>query len=215
MFLRNGPHGYGVVSKVLHWLTVFAIIAQFAVGLTMSDDAYDAEEERIDQLEEQGEAAAESRGEAAERAFEERIDRMEDELDARADDYVGDAFSSVLSGRFLDDGISGPELHVLLGLSILALAILRTLWRATTPLPPWAEHFGPGERRLEAKLEKALLTLLFVVPSTGLLLVLGDTDWLPIHIAAQLMLVAVVTVHVGLVLKHTVLRRNRHLNRML
>ena len=35
MRLRNGEHGYGVVTKTLHWLTVAAIIAQFAVGLTI------------------------------------------------------------------------------------------------------------------------------------------------------------------------------------
>ena len=57
MRLRNGEHGYGVVTKTLHWLTVAAIIAQFAVGLTMGPDeaALEREDERIDALEERGE----------------------------------------------------------------------------------------------------------------------------------------------------------------
>jgi cytochrome b561 len=57
--------------------------------------------------------------------------------------------------------------------------------------------------------------LLFVVPGTGLaLLALGD-DWLPLHIGAQLMLLVAIAAHVGLVLKHTVVHRDRHLARML
>jgi cytochrome b561 len=68
---------------------------------------------------------------------------------------------------------------VLLGLSIILLALIRVLWWGTTSLPPWANHLSADERRLEARPEKALLTLLFVVPTTGLaLLALGD-DWLP------------------------------------
>ena len=32
MPLRNGEHGYGAVTKFLHWLTVFAIVGQFLSG---------------------------------------------------------------------------------------------------------------------------------------------------------------------------------------
>lgn len=217
MRLRNGEHGYGVVTKTLHWLTVVAIIAQFAVGLTMGPDeaALEREDERIDALEERGEEAAESRGEAAEEAFEIEIDRLEDELKAREDDYVSDAFADVFSGDFVDGGISRPELHVLLGLSIMLIGLLRVIWRAATPLPPWPDYLRTGERRLQSLLEKVLLTLLFVLPGTGLLLVAGSTDWLAVHVAAQLLLLAVIAVHIGLVLKHTVVRRDRQLRRML
>jgi cytochrome b561 len=217
MHLRNGEHGYGVVTKVLHWLTVAAIAGQFAVGWTMDADdaALKREDERIDQLEELGEEQAEEQGEAAEEAFENEIGRLRDELDAREDDYVSAAFADLFSGDLLAGGLSGPELHVLLGLSIMLLGLVRVVWRARTPLPPWADHLGPGERRLEARLEKALLTLLFVVPATGLLLVAASTDWLPVHVAAQIVFLGVIAVHVGLVLKHTVVRRHRHLRRML
>lgn len=59
-----------------------------------------------------------------------------------------------------------------------------------------------------------LLTLLFAVPGTGLLLIVGDSDWLPVHIAAQLVLLAVIAVHVGLVMSHTVGRSDGQLRRM-
>jgi cytochrome b561 len=215
--LRNGAHGYGAVAKILHWLTVAVILAQFGVGLAMGadDDALDREKDRIDALEEAGEERAEQQGEAAEERFENEIDRLEDELDAREDDYVGDAFGDVVTGDALDGGLALPELHVVFGLSLLVLGVLRVAWRAVAGLPPWAEHLSAGERRLEAAIEKLLLTMLFVVPATGLFLLVAGDDWVALHVAAQLVLVAGIVCHVGLVLKHTVLHRDRHLSRML
>jgi len=35
--LKNGPHGYGLVTKSLHWLTVLLVAAQFTVGYLMED----------------------------------------------------------------------------------------------------------------------------------------------------------------------------------
>jgi cytochrome b561 len=217
MQLRNGEHGYGAITKALHWLTVAAVAGQFAVGWTMAADdaALRREQDRIDALEEAGEEQAERQGEAAEERFETEIDRLEDELDAREENFVADAFSDVVTGRFLDGGLSLPEVHVLLGLSLVVLGLVRVLWRAGAGLPPWADHFGPGERRLEAWLEKGLLTLLFVVPGTGLVLIAAGGDWLPLHLTAQVVLLALIAVHVGLVLKHTVVHRDRHLARML
>lgn len=62
---------------------------------------------------------------------------------------------------------------MLLGISLILLALARVVWRRVGGLPPWAEHLGEGERRLEATLEKLLLTLMFVVPLTGLIMI-GD-----------------------------------------
>ena len=209
MHFRNGDHGYGVITKALHWLTVTAIAAQFAVGLTMEadDEALDREKDRIKDLEDMGEERAERQGEAAEEQFENEIDRMEDALDVREDNYVADA---LVSGE-----LSLPLIHVLLGVSIVVLGVVRVLWRTTTPLPPWAAHLSHGERRFEAWLEKSLLTLLFVVPATGLVLLTIGRDWLALHIAAQVALLAAIALHVGLVLKHTIAHRHRHLARML
>lgn len=149
-----------------------------------------------------------------------RSSGSEDKLDAREDNYVADAFSRLVSGDVLNDGVSLAETHVLLGLSSMALGLPRVIWRAGAGLPPWADHFGPGERRLEAWLEKILLKLLFLVPGTGLLLIAAKGDWLLLlllllHLAAQMALLAAIVVHVGLVLKHTVIQRDRHLRRML
>ena len=64
MPLRNGEHGYGGVTKFLHWLTVAAIVGQFTVGWTMEadDEALDREKDRIDALEDAGKDQAKESG---------------------------------------------------------------------------------------------------------------------------------------------------------
>jgi cytochrome b561 len=216
MHVRNGEHGYGVVTKVLHWGTVAALTAQFLVGYGMDiDDPLDAEDDRLDAEADRREEEAEARGEGAEERAEAESEAREDALDAREDDAAAEVFSDVITGQAFGDGLSLPEVHVSLGLLIILLAVVRLAWRRTTPLPPWAEHLSTGERRLEARLEQLLLVLLFVVPGSGLLLVAAGTDWLAVHVTAQIAFLAGVAVHVGLVLRHTVVRRNRHLARML
>jgi cytochrome b561 len=218
MPLRNGEHGYGAVTKALHWLTFLLILGQFLVGYSMNgeDPAAEAAAERLHDAKDQCKATADSdAAEAEEERCEEELDRQEDALDERADDALGTAWSDLWSGDLLDDGVSLPELHVLLGLLILAMGVLRVIWRATTPLPPWAPALSHAERTLESLLEKALLLLLFVIPGTGLLLVAGEDNWLSLHIAAHIAFFVVVGLHIGLVLKHTVIQRDRHLARML
>ncbi len=196
MPLRNGPHGYGTVTKSLHWLTVAALAAQFAVGYTMEAEA-DAG------CDPAGEGR--SGGDTTD-AQEERLDRLEDACEARA----GDGYDVALG-----DGWSMVELHVLLGLLVIALGLVRFVWRARTPLPPWAEALTATERALESRLEKVLLALLFVVPATGLWLVLGDGGWLSVHVAAHVAFFVTLALHVGLVLRRTVVHRDRLLQRML
>lgn len=172
MQLRNGPHGYGVVTKVLHWTTVAALIAQFVVGYLMEAD---------DSGRGRGGESGQGRGRGGE------------------DDY---AIEGALA------------LHVALGVLILTLAVLRVLWRRTG-LPPWAETLSAGERRFLHWTERALLTLLFAIPITGLVLVLGSgDDALPWHIASHVAFFVAVSAHVGLVLKHQFVNRDRLLSRM-
>ena len=216
MPFRNGDHGYGVVTKVLHWGTVAALLGQFLVGWTMDiDEGLDADDDRLDAEADRLEAKAEGQGEAAEERVEADIEVQEDALDAREDDLASDVSSDVVTGDAFAGGLSLPELHVGLGLLIIVLAVVRMLWRRGTPLPPWAGHLSAGERRLEARLEKLLLALLVVVPATGLLLVVAGGDWVPVHVAAQVAFLVTIALHVGLVLRHTVVHRNRHLARML
>ena len=215
MRLRNGGHGYGLVTKLLHWLTVAALLGQFLIGWTMDiDEGLDSDEAALDAGADRLEEEAEGRGDAAEEQAEAEIEAREDALDARQDDLAADVTSDVVTGDALADELSLPELHVGLGVLILVLALVRMLWRRSTPLPPWAEHLSAGERRLEARLEKLLLALMLVVPATGLLL-MATGHWVPLHVAAQIAFLATIAVHVGLVLRHTVVQRNRHLSRML
>ena len=194
MPLRNGENGYGSVTKLLHWLTFSLIVAQFVVGYTMTteDSAADAAADRVHDSKEQ------CKDRPDEESCEDEVDRREDELDDRAKD---------------DEGPS--DLHVVLGLLILGLAVVRVFWRFVGGLPPWAPALSHGERFLEGWLEKALLLLLFAIPISGLLLVTGDDDWLPLHIGAHIAFFVVVGLHIALVLKHTVIQRDRHLARML
>ncbi len=216
MPFRNGDHGYGVVTKVLHWGTVAALLGQFLVGWTMDlDEGLDRADDRLDAEADRLEERADGQGEVAEERVEAEIAAREDALDVGKDDLASDAFSDVVTGDAIADGLSLPELHIGLGLLIILLALVRTLWRRSTPLPPWAEHLSAGERRLEARLEKLLLALLFVVPATGLLLVGVGDGWVFLHVAAQIAFLATIAAHVGLVLRHTLLQRNRHLARML
>lgn len=203
---RNGPDGYGAVSKILHWVTVLALAAQFAVGWSMeaADGAFAAEEARIEQLEER---ADDLEGDARDAARAE-VDRLEDELDARADraedEFVRDSLS-----RPTDPSL--PAAHVALGLLILGLAGLRVLWRRQG-LPPWAEHLSPAARRVAGVTEKVLLTLLFAVPLSGLLLLEAGSDWLGVHVATHLLFFGALSVHVTLMLVHA---RQGQLRRML
>ncbi|MDX3665764.1 hypothetical protein [Streptomyces europaeiscabiei] len=36
--LLNGPHGYGLVAKTLHWVVFVAIAVQFAMGYLLDVD---------------------------------------------------------------------------------------------------------------------------------------------------------------------------------
>ena len=200
MPLRNGSHGYGLVTKLLHWGTVLALASQFLVGYFMMSVDGGFEEADCDR--------------GLDR-LEESCERQQERLEARAEDPLGTAYSDLGSGTILDGGATLPELHVLLGLLILLLAVARVVWRRTTALPPWAESLSAGERRLAHWTEKVLLALLFVIPISGLLLVTVSYDLLPLHVAAHIAFFATLATHLGLVVKRTLVQRDRLLHRML
>jgi cytochrome b561 len=212
MPMRNGEHGYGAVTKVLHWLTFLVIVAQFLVGYTMSTESSkaDAAADRVHDSKDQ------CKDRPDEEQCEDEVDRREDALDDRGDDALGTAWDDLRSGDLFAGGVTLPELHILLGLLILALAVARVVWRFAGSLPPWAPALSHVERALEGWLEKGLMLLLFVIPISGLLLVAGDDDdWVELHIGAHIAFFIVVGLHIALVLKHTVIQRDRHLARML
>ncbi|UMG92387.1 cytochrome b/b6 domain-containing protein [Nocardioides sp. TF02-7] len=207
MRLRNGEHGYGVVTKTLHWLTVLVLAGQLVVGYTMATerdgpdvdcdppgerssggDTSDAEEERLDRMEERCEAD---------------VDRVEEEYD----DLVGAAWDGLWSGGLADGGLGLAEAHVLLGLLVLALGVARVLWRRTTPLPPWDPRLTTRDQRIVHATEVALLALLFAIPLSGLLLVVGADDLVAVHVATHVAFFVALAAHLSMVLGRRLLPR--------
>lgn len=182
-----GPaRGYRGSQKLLHWLTVLAVAAQLTVGYNLDLDDEDCDPPGEDL----------SGGDTSD-AFEDRLDRLEDRCEARADDY-----------DLVGGGFDLAELHLALGLTVLALGVARPLWRRVAGLPPWSEHLSAGQRRLSTWTERALMSLLVLVPLSGLLLVgTGDDDWLPLHIGAHVAFFVALAAHLSTNLRPAVLRR--------
>lgn len=105
--------------------------------------------------------------------------------------------------------------HVVVGVTILVLAMVRLYWRRRTSLPPWAEGLSPAERALAHWTERALYLLLFVIPLTGLWLVLVSDDVVAVHVASHIAFFLAIAAHLGLVLKHQLINRDGLLRRML
>jgi|SRR5690348_6846504 len=58
-------------------------------------------------------------------------------------------------------------LHQSIGMSILALALVRLAWRAVNPSPAWPLDMRPYEIRLARVVHVAFYVLLFAIPITG------------------------------------------------
>jgi cytochrome b561 len=106
-------------------------------------------------------------------------------------------------------------LHVALGLTILALALVRWWWRRRQGLPPWAATLSAIERTIAHWTERVLYLLLVVIPVTGLWLVLVSDDAVGVHVASHVAFFVALAAHVGLVLKHQFVDRDGLLWRML
>jgi len=167
--------GYGVVTRVLHWLTVTVLITQFIVGYSLDVDG---------------------RGRGRGRGGESGRGRGR-----------GGGLAIFGDNRLL-------TLHVLIGVTILVLATVRLLWRQRTTLPPWAPGLSATERILAHWTERSLYVLLFVMPLSGLWLVLVNDDAVAVHVASHIAFFVVVAAHVGLVLKHQLINRDGLLRRM-
>lgn len=124
--------------------------------------------------------------------------------------------------------------HVALGVVILVLATVRVLWRTVAGLPPWAPGLSDLERRIAHRVEQVLYAAMFLIPLTGIALVLlsgedwelGRREWrspselldddvlLGAHIATHVAFLAALVIHVGMVLKHQLIDRDGLLSRM-
>lgn len=107
------------------------------------------------------------------------------------------------------------SVHVVIGLLILALTLMRIAWRNLTPLPAWAPALTRFERKLATWTERALYLCLIVMPLSGLAVFFASDDLLALHIATHIALFVAVGVHLGLVLKHQLVNRDRLISRML
>ena len=177
--------GYTPTTKALHWITALVLGAQFTVGYLLGDDG--------------GRGRGRGRGHGSGRGR------------GRGGEESGGGDGGPLG--LDDDGLL--TLHIALGLTILALATARVLWRRHTGLPPWAETLSAAERALAHWTERALLLLLFVIPLTGLWLVLVSDDALAVHVASHIAFFVALSAHIGLVLKHQLINRDGLLDRML
>lgn len=185
MPIRNTPSGYGLATKAFHWVIFVIMSVQFLVGYTMT----------------------------------------------RIDDDNFEAIPGLSEDRLF-------AVHMSLGATVLVLALLRLAWRMLTPLPLWAPTLTSFERKYAHFVEWALYLLMFAIPLSGMLaamadgkdvvlfgilevppLVPDDSDLddltLAFHIAGHLAFFAALALHVGLVVKHQVINRDRLLNRML
>ncbi|RYU12037.1 cytochrome b/b6 domain-containing protein [Nocardioides iriomotensis] len=194
--------GYPLATKVLHWLTVLVLAAQLVVGYTLDvEDGRDRVEDALD-------ARADRAGSEAE---EERLEELADAAHDRARDQdAGAVLARVASG---DEPVLTT--HVVLGLTLLLLALVRLVRRRVVPLPPWAETLTEGERRLAHRTEQVLYLTLVLMPLSGLGVLLVEDDLLLVHVATHVTFFVAVTLHVGLVLKHQLVDRDRLLRRML
>jgi cytochrome b561 len=175
---RRAP-AYGRVTRTLHWLTVAALGAQFAIGYTLDVGSSGRGRGR-------GRGGESGRGRG----------RGGGDLDVFGDDRLLTA-------------------HVALGVTILLLAASRLLWRRHSVLPPWAEQLSATERTVAHWTERVLYLLLFVIPLTGLWLVLVSDDAVTLHVSSHIAFFIAVAAHVGLVLKHQLIHRDGLLRRML
>lgn len=179
------PVRYHLLTRVLHWSMAGLLVLQFTVGYSLE----------------------------------------------RADDLLEPVVDLWLGGE--EDVL--VLVHAFLGAAILILAVVRVVARRMVDLPPWAAGLSSFERRLAHRVEQVLYAMMFLVPLSGLALVLasgedwdlGQREWsapieladddllLGLHIATHVTFFVALAVHVGMVLKHQFLDRDRLLRRML
>lgn len=128
--------------------------------------------------------------------------------------------------------------HKSVGIVLLILVFARYMWRRTNPLPDWAPTLSPRERQAVHWIERVLYICMFVMPLSGILYVmaggygvlffgrwplpnfLGENETLALvgqwtHKATAYVLFFAWLAHIGLVLKHQFVDKDRLLNRML
>jgi len=183
---RSESATHPVAVRVLHWSMFLALVAQFALGWALT--------------------------------------REDDLFEPLADCCLGGDEDALV------------VVHVLLGVSILVLAVVRVIVRRVTTLAPWAPGLSGLERRVVHLVELVLYACMFLIPLTGLGLfllsgedfdigrgrefigpmeVVDDDVWLAAHVTTQVVFLVAFATHMWMVVRHTLLRREHYLSRML
>ena len=128
--------------------------------------------------------------------------------------------------------------HKSLGLVALAVAICRIINRQMGSLPPWAPSLSPGEKKFIHRNEQWFYAAMLIMPITGWLYVMwgnygvnlfgvwemprplakdttlrGVAKWA--HIGAGWVLLLAMVGHIGLVLRHQLIKKDGLLKRMM
>ncbi|MEM7093859.1 MAG: cytochrome b/b6 domain-containing protein [Actinomycetota bacterium] len=139
----------------------------------------------------------------------------------------------------------GPvfDWHATLGLFVFILAVVRIVMRRRTPLPSWSPGLTTGERALAHRTEQVLYAVMILKPVSGYIMAgragynidlfvqwrLGNpfgesfvnndgglyTLAIWIHIITGIAFIIAWLVHVTQVVRHTVIKKDRLLQRML
>src|SRR5579862_6519969 len=80
-----------------------------------------------------------------------------------------------------EDPLHGPflQFHKSVGLTVLALSVLRIFWRMLHPAPPLPQSMAPGIKRLTRVSHFLLYVFILVIPLTGWLMVSSSRSPMP------------------------------------
>ena len=155
--------------------------------------------------------------------------------------YVGANVMTRLGREGRLFGMNGDffyDWHKSIGLVLLALVIIRLLWRKLVALPEWHGSFNDTDKRISHRLETWLYWLLLLLPVTGYLFVMAggygvrlfglydlpnpigkqpSWSWVvwSLHILFAYLALVVMAWHVGTLLRHRAAGNGDVLHRML
>jgi len=126
-------------------------------------------------------------------------------------------------------------LHKSIGITLLALIIVRFLWRLTHKPPAMLTSYQPFERKLATGVHHLLYLMMFAVPLTGLIMAAASkygAKWFDVtiipgfdnemvrdifheaHEIAGVLIVAILALHIAGALKHQFIDKDETMKRM-
>jgi cytochrome b561 len=126
-------------------------------------------------------------------------------------------------------------LHKSIGITLLALIIIRFFWRLTHKPPAMLSSYKPFERKLATGVHHLLYLMMFAVPLTGLIMAAASqygAKWFDVtiipgfdspmvrdifheaHEIAGVLIVAILVLHIAGALKHKIIDKDDTMKRM-